>query len=78
MPVYEQRCECGFVINETRTFSEGPSRKCPKCGSEKLERIWGNVGLAFKGKGFYANDKKEKVVGKVKDFAMPSRGGHYN
>jgi len=32
--------------------------KCPKCGSESVERMVSRVGLRFKGNGFYRTDYK--------------------
>jgi len=33
--------------------------KCEKCGSE-VKKIFGRVGVKFKGSGFYENDYKKK------------------
>ena len=42
MPIYDFECrKCGEIIMLTLTISEYEKkrRKCPKCGSVKLERI---------------------------------------
>jgi predicted nucleic acid-binding Zn ribbon protein len=39
-------------------MSEKPDVKCEKCGSE-AEKIIGNIGISFKGSGYYVNDSKK-------------------
>lgn len=59
MPVYEYRCEnCGYDFEQFQHFSEDALSVCPKCGREKLRKVYNSVGIVFKGKGFYANDHK--------------------
>ena len=47
MPVYDFKCtECRKKFTEERTFEEhdrGDRVKCPKCGSEKVERVFGAI-----------------------------------
>ena len=47
MPDYDYKCtECRKRFTETQTFEEhdrGKRVKCPKCGSEKVERVIGTV-----------------------------------
>jgi putative FmdB family regulatory protein len=47
MPYYEFECaQCGQKFNEKQTFEEhdrGRRVKCPKCGSQKVERVIGSV-----------------------------------
>jgi predicted nucleic acid-binding Zn ribbon protein len=38
-----------------QSFSDSALTKCPNCQGE-LVKVFGNVGVAFKGSGFYIND----------------------
>ncbi|MBO8158124.1 MAG: transcriptional regulator [Thermosyntropha sp.] len=58
MPVYDYKCEnCGkFEIKQRIT--EDPLKTCPTCGG-KVERLIGkNIGIVFKGSGFYTTDSR--------------------
>lgn len=58
MPIYDYRCEnCGkFEIKQRIT--EDPLTSCPTCGG-KVERLIGkNIGIVFKGSGFYTTDTR--------------------
>jgi putative FmdB family regulatory protein len=46
MPYYDYKCsQCGKAFGVKQTFEEyGRKRvKCPKCGSQKVERVVGTV-----------------------------------
>lgn len=69
MPQYEYRCKmCGKEFEVTQKISEDALKKCPVdiCeqeikGNGDVERIISkNVGLVFKGSGFYLTDYKKK------------------
>lgn len=56
MPTYAyvcKSCEDGFEIQQD--FSDAALTKCPKCGGE-LRKQFGNLGVSFKGSGFYKTD----------------------
>lgn len=36
-------------------MSDAALTKCPECGGE-LKKVFGNVGVSFKGSGFYRTD----------------------
>ncbi len=56
MPVYEYRCaDCSTNIEVHQAFSDDALTECPECGG-RLKKVYGNVGIAFKGSGFYVND----------------------
>jgi putative FmdB family regulatory protein len=60
MPTYEYACKaCGERLEVVQSFSDDALTECPKCGGD-LRKIFGNVGIAFKGSGFYKNDSREK------------------
>ena len=58
MPVYEYKCKkCEINKQIARPFSEqDPGYTCNTCNSN-LVRVYSNVGVAFKGGGFYSTDK---------------------
>jgi putative FmdB family regulatory protein len=58
MPTYEYVCDaCGHSFDELQGFSEEPLKKCPKCGKNKLRRLFGTgAAVLFKGSGFYETD----------------------
>jgi putative FmdB family regulatory protein len=56
MPTYEYRCrDCGEDLEVYQSFTEDALTVCPKCGGS-LRKLFGNVGISFKGTGFYKND----------------------
>jgi putative FmdB family regulatory protein len=56
MPVYEYRCkECGQHLEVQQSFTDDPLTICEACGGP-LRKVFGNVGISFKGSGFYKND----------------------
>jgi putative FmdB family regulatory protein len=59
MPIYEYKCEKCGKFEKLQKISEEPLTVCPSCGS-KVERIISkNVGVVFKGSGFYTTDSKQ-------------------
>jgi len=58
MPVYEYRCKnCGHQFEATQAFSDDALTECPECQGE-LRKVFGSVGISFKGSGFYKNDSR--------------------
>jgi putative FmdB family regulatory protein len=56
MPTYEYRCrDCGHGLEVYQSFSDDPLTVCPSCGGS-LRKLFGNVGISFKGSGFYKTD----------------------
>ena len=60
MPVYEYRCkECGYEFDKHQSFSEARLTDCPNCEAEgALRKVFGKVGVTFKGSGFYRTDSR--------------------
>jgi putative FmdB family regulatory protein len=59
VPTYSYACtECGNRFDEVQSFSDDALTTCPKC-SGRLRKLFGNVGVVFKGSGFYRNDSRE-------------------
>ncbi|ORC24494.1 MULTISPECIES: FmdB family zinc ribbon protein [Rothia] len=58
MPVYVYQCKnCGYVFEQRQSLSEEALTTCPQCSQGTLRKKFGQVGVVFKGSGFYANDK---------------------
>ena len=60
MPTYQYRCkQCGEEFEKVQSFSDDSIPKCPGCGTrskKNVAKVFGKVGIAFKGSGFYKND----------------------
>ena len=62
MPTYEYQCNsCGNHLEVVQSFSDPSLTVCPACGEEALRKVFGNVGVVFKGSGFYRNDSREEA-----------------
>lgn len=59
MPTYEYRCKaCGHQLEIVQAFTDAALTTCPVCAAEELRKVFGSVGIAFKGSGFYKNDSR--------------------
>ncbi|HWJ97046.1 MAG TPA: FmdB family zinc ribbon protein [Acidimicrobiales bacterium] len=59
MPTYEYRCKhCGHEFDIVQSFSEDSLTECPSCHEQTLKKVFGNVGITFKGSGFYKTDSR--------------------
>ena len=58
MPTYSYKCsECGHAFDIHQAFSEDALTTCPECGGP-LRKVFGAVGVTFKGSGFYRTDSR--------------------
>ena len=58
MPTYEYACKsCGEHLEVVQSFKEEPLTTCPACGGN-LRKVFGSIGIAFKGSGFYKTDSR--------------------
>ena len=58
MPTYEYTCKsCGERLEVQQRFTDEPLTECQACGGP-LRKVFGAVGIAFKGGGFYKNDSR--------------------
>ena len=58
MPTYEYRCDnCGKNFDFVQSFDATPLTECPTCGMP-VKKVFGSVGIVFKGSGFYKTDSR--------------------
>ncbi|WP_158842491.1 FmdB family zinc ribbon protein [Saccharothrix deserti] len=58
MPTYQYACtECDHRFDAVQSFSDSALTECPEC-SGKLRKLYGAVGVVFKGSGFYRTDSR--------------------
>ncbi len=58
MPVYEYACKsCGEHLEVAQSFKDDPLTTCPACGGP-LRKVFGSIGITFKGSGFYRTDSR--------------------
>ncbi|HEX2284382.1 MAG TPA: FmdB family zinc ribbon protein [Mycobacterium sp.] len=61
MPTYSYACtECGNRFDAVQAFSDAALTTCSKCNG-RLRKLFGNVGVVFKGSGFYRTDSRESA-----------------
>jgi len=58
MPTYEYACKsCGEHLEVVQSFKDEALVKCPACRGP-LRKVFGSIGIAFKGSGFYRTDSR--------------------
>jgi putative FmdB family regulatory protein len=61
VPTYSYACtECGDRFDAVQAFSDSALTTCAKCNG-RLRKLFGNVGVVFKGSGFYRTDSRESA-----------------
>jgi putative FmdB family regulatory protein len=59
VPTYSYACtECDDRFDAVQAFSDDALTTCTKC-SGRLRKLFGSVGVVFKGSGFYRTDSRE-------------------
>lgn len=82
MPTYDYRCErCHERFEVWQSFSEDSLTTCPveggpsACeapGEGPVKKVFSQVGIAFKGDGFYKNDHGANAAGRASETADTS------
>ena len=58
VPTYQYACtECGHRFEAVQAFTDDSLTTCPVCGGQ-LRKVYGSVGVVFKGSGFYRTDSR--------------------
>jgi putative FmdB family regulatory protein len=58
LPTYEYHCDsCEKNFDVVQSFQDDALTSCPTCGSP-VRKVFGNVGIVFKGSGFYKTDSR--------------------
>jgi putative FmdB family regulatory protein len=58
MPLYEYACKsCGERTEARQSVDDPPLTECPNCGGP-LRKVFGSIGISFKGSGFYRTDSR--------------------
>jgi putative FmdB family regulatory protein len=61
MPTYEYVCtSCDAPLEVVQSIHEPSLIDCPSCADGRLRKVFGNVGVVFKGSGFYRTDSRGK------------------
>jgi putative FmdB family regulatory protein len=56
VPTYQYQCNaCEHAFEVVQSFTDAPISVCPECGKD-VRKIYSNVGIVFKGSGFYKTD----------------------
>jgi len=72
VPTYSYACtECDNRFDAVQAFSDDALTTCEKC-SGRLRKLFGSVGVVFKGSGFYRNDSRESAKGSSNGSAKSS------
>ena len=75
MPTYSYACtECDNRFDTVQAFSDDALTTCEKC-SGRLRKLFGSVGVVFKGSGFYRNDSRESTKSSSNGSAKSSSEG---
>jgi putative FmdB family regulatory protein len=62
VPTYSYACtECGHRFDAVQAFTDDALEACPQC-SGRLRKLFGSVGVVFKGSGFYRTDSRAGSV----------------
>jgi putative FmdB family regulatory protein len=60
VPTYQYACTaCEHRFDAVQSFSDPSLTECPECGG-KLRKLYGSVGVVFKGSGFYRTDSRSE------------------
>jgi putative FmdB family regulatory protein len=64
MPTYQYACtdpECGNRFELVQSFTDPSASECPVC-QHAVRKVYGSVGVVFKGSGFYRNDSRAAAL----------------
>ncbi|MPZ85392.1 MAG: FmdB family transcriptional regulator [Actinophytocola sp.] len=60
VPTYQYACTaCEHRFEVLQSFSDASLTECPECAG-RLRKLYGSVGVVFKGSGFYRTDSRSE------------------
>ena len=68
MPTYQYACTseaCGLQFERVQSFTDNAITDCPDC-SGRVRKVYGSVGVVFKGSGFYRTDNRDDKAAAAK------------
>ncbi len=72
MPTYSYACtECDNRFDVVQAFTDDALTTCEQC-SGRLRKLFGSVGVVFKGSGFYRTDSRESAKSSTNGSAKSS------
>jgi len=75
VPTYSYACTaCENRFDAVQAFSDDALTSCPDC-SGRLRKLFGSVGVVFKGSGFYRTDSRESAKTSSAPAAKSSESG---
>lgn len=75
MPIYAYKCtDCNHEFELRQRMSDSPVTDCPVCAGN-VRRVVNNVGIVFKGSGFYVTDNRngKSANGSSKPSSTPAK-----
>jgi putative FmdB family regulatory protein len=64
VPTYQYACtnpEGKHEFEVVQSFTDAPVSECPEC-SAPVRKVYGSVGVVFKGSGFYRTDSRKSAT----------------
>ena len=77
MPTYQYACtnpEGKHEFEVVQSFSDAPVSECLEC-SAPVRKVYGSVGVVFKGSGFYRTDSRKTASSSEKSTSNGSSNG---
>ena len=77
VPTYQYACtnpEGKHEFEVVQSFSDAPVSECPEC-SAPVRKVYGSVGVVFKGSGFYRTDSRSSAEKASNGSSSPSKEG---
>ena len=72
MPMYAYKCEsCKSTFEVKQRMLDEPLAECILCNDSQVRRVINNVGIVFKGNGFYVTDTRQAKNGALKSESKP-------
>ena len=65
MPTYEYECASCGAFEQKQSIKEEALKECPTCKGEVKRLISRNVGVIYKGSGYYTTDSRAKSADKA-------------